>query len=125
MASTSKIKRRKKFLETSFCEDGFTKCQFCGREIHKIEETKKGRHKVYSLDHATPTCRGGKDEYDNYLVACRPCNRKKGGLTVEEFDTLKLMAKGEAVTIEQMLQLINGIIEERGMNVSKRKRNIQ
>jgi 5-methylcytosine-specific restriction endonuclease McrA len=55
-----------------FLRDNFT-CQYCGV-----------RGKDLTLDHVTPRHRGGKHTWDNLVSACRSCNHRKGGKTVEE-----------------------------------------
>jgi 5-methylcytosine-specific restriction endonuclease McrA len=46
-----------------------------------------------SLDHRTPTGRGGKHNLDNLAVCCPRCNSLKGMLTEDEFrELLKLLA---------------------------------
>jgi 5-methylcytosine-specific restriction endonuclease McrA len=41
-----------------------------------------------SLDHRTPTARGGKHARDNLAVACRNCNALKGSANEAEFRAL-------------------------------------
>ena len=42
------------------------KCQYCGST------------KSLTIDHVIPRSRGGKDTWENLVVACSPCNVKKG-----------------------------------------------
>jgi 5-methylcytosine-specific restriction endonuclease McrA len=51
------------------------KCQYCGLELSNDEQT---------LDHVIPRSRGGKSSWDNLILCCKPCNRLKADLTVEE-----------------------------------------
>jgi 5-methylcytosine-specific restriction endonuclease McrA len=55
-----------------FLRDNFT-CQYCG-----------SRAKDLTLDHVTPRHKGGKHTWDNLVSACRSCNHRKGGKSVEE-----------------------------------------
>lgn len=55
-----------------FMRDDYT-CQYCGV---------KGRE--LTLDHVMPKHRGGGHSWDNLVSACRPCNHRKGGKTLEE-----------------------------------------
>jgi 5-methylcytosine-specific restriction endonuclease McrA len=55
-----------------FLRDNYT-CQYCGV-----------RGKDLTLDHVTPRHKGGKHSWDNLVSACRGCNHRKGGKTVEE-----------------------------------------
>lgn len=54
--------------------DGFC-CQYCHKRLRESEITK---------DHVFPQSRGGKDSWENLVVACFVCNLKKGDRTPEE-----------------------------------------
>jgi len=51
-------------------------CAYCGCEITL---------KTMQVDHIIALDRGGKDEIDNMLPACRSCNHYKHTLTLEDF----------------------------------------
>jgi len=53
--------------------DGYI-CQYCG-------STKK-----LTIDHIIPRSRGGQDTWENMVVACSPCNTKKGNTLLEHTD---------------------------------------
>lgn len=55
-----------------FMRDDFT-CQYCGSKAREL-----------TLDHVVPKHRGGGHSWDNLVSACRPCNHRKGGKTLEE-----------------------------------------
>jgi 5-methylcytosine-specific restriction endonuclease McrA len=55
-----------------FARDRHT-CQYCGRETRDL-----------TLDHVVPRHRGGGHNWDNLVAACRICNHRKGGKTLEE-----------------------------------------
>ncbi len=52
--------------------DNFT-CQNCGNKDHPL-----------TLDHIVPKYRGGETIWTNVVVACKPCNMKKGSRTARE-----------------------------------------
>lgn len=52
--------------------DNYT-CQYCGES-----------QKVLTVDHVIPKSRGGKTTWRNVVVACKPCNLKKGNQTARE-----------------------------------------
>ena len=52
--------------------DNFT-CQYCGDKEHPL-----------TVDHIIPKSRGGKTTWTNVVVACKPCNMKKGSRTARE-----------------------------------------
>src|SRR5918998_4123670 len=55
-----------------FARDKYT-CQYCGRQTHDL-----------TLDHVVPRHRGGGHTWENLVAACKPCNHRKGGKTLEE-----------------------------------------
>lgn len=61
-------------------------CQYCGKVLPKQELT---------IDHVIPRSRGGKDSWDNLVLACLQCNLKKGNRTPEEAG-MKLLRKPTA-----------------------------
>lgn len=56
-----------------FKRDGYV-CQYCG---------KKGG--ILECDHKIPFSKGGSDELENLVTACRKCNRRKKDRTYEQF----------------------------------------
>ncbi len=54
--------------------DEFT-CQYCGAQ--------PGREHL-TIDHVVPRSRGGRTEWENVVIACEDCNRRKGNRTPEE-----------------------------------------
>jgi 5-methylcytosine-specific restriction endonuclease McrA len=50
-------------------------CQYCGRVFST---------KDLSLDHVIPRSRGGRSTWENLVVACHRCNRRKDNRTPEE-----------------------------------------
>jgi 5-methylcytosine-specific restriction endonuclease McrA len=55
-----------------FARDRHT-CQYCGRQGHDL-----------TLDHIIPRHRGGGHTWENLVTACKACNHRKGGKTLEE-----------------------------------------
>ena len=52
--------------------DNFT-CQYCGN-----------KEQLLTVDHIVPKSRGGSTTWSNVVVACKPCNLKKGNQTAIE-----------------------------------------
>jgi 5-methylcytosine-specific restriction endonuclease McrA len=48
------------------------RCQYCNRQVPRHEAT---------YDHVTPRAQGGRTTWDNIVIACVPCNQRKGGRT--------------------------------------------
>ncbi len=52
--------------------DDYT-CQYCGKRSHDL-----------TIDHVVPRHRGGQHVWENVVAACKSCNHKKGGKTLQE-----------------------------------------
>ena len=50
-------------------------CQYCSTPLRLNEST---------FDHVIPRSRGGATSWENVVIACRPCNQKKGNKTPKE-----------------------------------------
>ena len=57
------------------------RCAYCGTDEH------------ITIDHKVPVGRGGNDEIDNLVAACRPCNAEKRNMTQDEY--LSWAGRGE------------------------------
>jgi 5-methylcytosine-specific restriction endonuclease McrA len=55
--------------------DGVDSCVYCGGPG------------PFEVDHIVPVSRGGSDDMANLAAACRPCNRSKGSLLLEEWQS--------------------------------------
>jgi 5-methylcytosine-specific restriction endonuclease McrA len=64
-----RLTRRNLMLRDGWC------CQYCGR---------RGSARELNVDHVMPRSRGGGDSWENLVIACHPCNRKKGRRTPRE-----------------------------------------
>lgn len=54
-----------------YARDRWT-CRYCGAQ------------ECLSIDHVIPRCQDGDDSLENLVVACWPCNKRKGGRTPEQ-----------------------------------------
>ena len=63
------------------------RCQYCGEVLDSV--------KNQTLDHVIPSSRGGKNTWENLVLACIPCNRFKGDKTPDEagMELLKVPVK--------------------------------
>lgn len=72
------VRGRKRALrfsrENVFARDG-GRCQYCTRRVPRPEAT---------FDHVLPRAQGGHTGWDNIVIACLPCNQRKGGRTPEQ-----------------------------------------
>jgi 5-methylcytosine-specific restriction endonuclease McrA len=64
-----------RFSRRSIFERDKNTCQYCGRRLAKSELT---------IDHVVPRSRGGRDSWDNLVLACVQCNVRKGDRTPVE-----------------------------------------
>ena len=71
--------QRKLSKEEVFLRDRKT-CQYCGKKCQDDDLT---------LDHVVPRRQHGKKTWDNVVVACTRCNRRKAGRTPAEANMLK------------------------------------
>jgi 5-methylcytosine-specific restriction endonuclease McrA len=60
--------------ENVFARDS-GKCQYCRRPVNRAEAT---------YDHIIPRAHGGRTCWENIVIACVPCNQRKGGRTPEQ-----------------------------------------
>ena len=69
------IRGKKKAVKFSrqnvYARDG-GRCQYCVSKVGRSEAT---------YDHVVPRAHGGKTTWENIVIACVPCNQRKGGRT--------------------------------------------
>lgn len=62
------------------------KCDYCQRGlIYEGIYQKGGLVDGFTVDHVLPKCRGGKDEWHNFIPACLSCNAQKREKTADEY----------------------------------------
>ena len=69
------VKREVRLSRKNIFERDQHTCQYCARKFSKSELT---------IDHVLPRSRGGRDTWDNLVLACVKCNIKKGSRTPDE-----------------------------------------
>jgi len=72
----AKRKNRKKWELIRRSGSRWGKCHYCGAQCAFSELT---------LDHIVPVADGGSNSLDNLVLACRPCNVRKGKKSKDEF----------------------------------------
>ena len=75
------------------------KCQYCGST------------KSLTIDHVIPKSKGGQDTWENLVVACSPCNVKKGDKLLEQTN-MKLAKKPMAPVSKVLMDLENTGVDE-------------
>lgn len=68
-------RRQIKFSRRNIFERDKHRCQYCGRHFKKMELT---------LDHVVPRSSGGRSTWENLVLACVPCNVRKGNRLPEK-----------------------------------------
>jgi 5-methylcytosine-specific restriction endonuclease McrA len=71
----SMVKSGVKFSKINVCLRDDFRCQYCHEKLPMSQ---------LNYDHVLPRCKGGKTVWENIVMACYPCNDKKGGHTLEE-----------------------------------------
>ena len=77
-----------------FKRDGF-KCMYCGAHPPAV---------LLHIDHIKPVADGGKNDIDNLITACEPCNLGKGARLLEV--TPKSLEEKAKLIAEQEEQLL-------------------
>jgi 5-methylcytosine-specific restriction endonuclease McrA len=69
------VRRRIRFNRRNVMERDDQTCQYCGVRLPERELT---------LEHIYPSSKGGPNTWENVVIACRQCNRRKGNRTPAE-----------------------------------------
>ncbi|MFW5856684.1 MAG: HNH endonuclease [Planctomycetota bacterium] len=69
------VRRRIHFSRRNILDRDNHTCQYCGRRLPERELT---------LEHIEPVSKGGPTTWENVVLACRQCNRRKANRTPEE-----------------------------------------
>jgi hypothetical protein len=85
-----------------FKRDGFV-CQYCGAHPPQV---------VLEVDHIIPVADGGKNEFDNYITACLPCNRGKGAVSLDCIPQSLADKAAEVAEREAQIRGYNEIMQE-------------
>jgi 5-methylcytosine-specific restriction endonuclease McrA len=95
--------------ENVYLRDG-CKCQYCGRKVSRPEAT---------YDHVLPRAQGGRTSWENVVIACVPCNQKKGNRTPEQAG---MALRNRPVKPKKLPEAVHLTFSyEKGMPVSWRK----
>lgn len=68
-------KRSVKFSRENVYARDSGRCQYCANKVSRPEAT---------YDHVLPRSQGGGTRWENIVIACVPCNQRKGGRTPEQ-----------------------------------------
>ena len=71
MSYTISLTKRKRVYEKTD-----SRCGYCGIEVSVYDDP---------VDHIVPRSLGGKNNDENLMASCHPCNASKGNRSIEEF----------------------------------------
>lgn len=77
-ASSSLRTRRWRALTARDQRDGKLFCHWCAREVFRQPGETRGHPHTATIDHVIPRSRGGTNDLSNLVIACSPCNHKRG-----------------------------------------------
>ncbi len=86
------------------------RCQYCGRQVSRSEAT---------YDHILPRAQGGRTTWENIVIACVPCNQKKGCRTPQQAHMALRSVPEKPRKLPDSVQLT--FLYEKGMPVSWRR----
>ncbi len=66
--------------EALFSRDNYL-CMYCGGKFSS---------NMLTRDHVLPRSRGGGDEWENVVTACKPCNARKDNMTIKEAEKINI-----------------------------------
>jgi len=69
------VRKEVRFSRRNIFERDQNTCQYCAKRFPKPDLT---------IDHVVPQSRGGRDTWENLVLACVPCNVRKGNRTPRE-----------------------------------------
>jgi DNA-directed RNA polymerase subunit RPC12/RpoP len=107
MSGSARIAISKKTRFEVFKRDGFV-CQYCGATPPKI---------VLHVDHILPVKEGGKNNIDNLVTSCEPCNLGKGATLLTSVPRSLRDKALEVQEREDQLKGYNEILQARAMRI--------
>ena len=82
-------------VEELISRDGHA-CVWCGRQLWRRDLTR---------EHVVPRSRGGHMTAENALVACRPCNKRRGSRPVDAY-VRELLREGADVDLPRLREAL-------------------
>lgn len=73
------LQRNGAFLRQELERQGSLQCHYCQKVVRLVHWSENyNGDDIATVDHVIPISRGGTDLPSNLVVACRPCNLRKG-----------------------------------------------
>jgi len=85
-----KSKKRRAMYRRLIERDGGERCHYCGDgppdyfEVHYSDGSGR-RVTRLQIDHKVPISEGGRHDLSNLVLACQPCNSRKGAKPYDDF----------------------------------------
>ncbi|XXF79547.1 HNH endonuclease [Myxococcaceae bacterium GXIMD 01537] len=95
--------------ENVYMRDG-CRCQYCHRKVSRPEAT---------YDHVLPRAQGGRTTWENIVIACVPCNQRKGNRTPAQAGMTLRATPAKPRKLPDTVQLT--FIHDKGTPLSWRK----
>lgn len=86
------------------------RCQYCGQKVSRPEAT---------YDHVLPRAQGGKTTWENVVIACVPCNQRKGCRTPTQAGMALRTTPARPTKVADSMRFT--FVYEKGMPLSWRK----
>jgi 5-methylcytosine-specific restriction endonuclease McrA len=80
-----------KFCRSSLYERDNGRCQYCSEKLARAKST---------VDHVHPKSKGGTNTWNNTVIACKPCNERKGDRTPEQANMPLLKPPGRPTWVK-------------------------
>jgi len=90
-----------------FKRDGFT-CQYCGAHPPSV---------ILHVDHITAVAKGGKNDIDNLVTACQPCNSGKSDRPLSEIPASLKDKAAEILEKEEQILGYQRVIESKKLRI--------
>ena len=79
------IIRVNRWIKLDYTKTPLTRDNVFKRDGHRCVYCGDGKRQQLTLDHVLPRSKGGRDEWENLVTACKRCNGEKGDLLMEEW----------------------------------------
>lgn len=81
------------------------RCLYCSEPLK--DQNAKHRGELVTIDHLKPLSRGGSNSFDNLVVCCNGCNRRKGNMTFRQW-----MQTGGEQYLQRKWKTIRKIVQQ-------------
>jgi hypothetical protein len=98
---TSKMQAHMRAIRPALCEAQNHRCCYCGV-----------RSDALTFEHVVPASHGGSSDWDNLVMACEPCNGRRGTMSAYGFAAIRADMLSQAVDFETDLKRTRALFRE-------------